>query len=187
MRVGYHFNNQMMVGVIAGVSSIHGSNVSNDYYSYRIVEDNLGWSAGAYVRYDIPVIERIAIFADLSATVGSHYSRNITDRYVIYPSSTTQSRTTHTGDNAIIFGGVVLTPGVCYRFGSHLSADLYLDILHLAYSHIAVTPKDGTMTTHYNKVGMLFSNHPNSDSEYFMFGPTGISLSHMHVGVTYTF
>ena len=203
LRAGYRLNDRLTVGVTAGVS------IDNNYYikyasekedipfSNRSQENNLTWNAGAYARYDFPVTEHLSLFADLAVTLGSSYSRSVREYYRFNIWNYTPGDSlykydseTHSGDYAIFFCGATLTPGVSYRFNSHLALDLHLDLLHLTYTHVAVTRKGGDMTTHYDlfSTALQYSAYQSyAGGGLYLFQPTGSSTPRFRIGATYTF
>lgn len=206
LRAGYRLNERLAVGITAGIGfekyySIHyGPENADIPFSSRKQENNLSWNAGAYARYDFPVTEHLSLFADLAVTLGSNYSRSVREyyrsniwNYTPGDSLYKYDSETHSGDYAIFFCGATLTPGVSYRFNSHIALDLHLDLLHLAYTHVAVTPKDGEMTTRYDSfcTGLEYYYYPSSyyymNLDFFSFQPTGYNNPRFRIGVTYTF
>ena len=201
LRAGYRLNDRLTVGVTAGVS------IDNNYYIKYYVpekanipffsrhqENNLTWNAGAYARYDFPVTEHLSLFADLAVTLGSSYSRSVIEYYVYMLGGSNPEATlyteTHSGNYSILFCSATLTPGVSYRFNSHLALDLHLDLLHLTYTHVAVTPKDGEMTTHYDlfSTSLQYSAYQSyAGGGLYLFQPTGSNNSLFRIGATYTF
>ena len=203
LRAGYRLNERLAVGITAGIGfkkyySIHyGPEKADIPFSSRARTNNLSWNAGAYARYDFPVTEHLSLFADLSVTLGSHYSRSIEEYYRSNIWNYTPGDSlykyyseTHSGNYSILFCGATLTPGVSYRFNSHIALDLHLDLLHLVYTHVAATPKDGGLTTRYDSfiAGQEYHYHSNyMIPDFFSFQPTGYSDPRFRLGVTYTF
>ena len=123
---------------------------------------------------------------------GYNYTRSITETFIYNP--TTQKYQTHTskqnGDNIISTLHVDLTPGVTYRFNSHLSADLYLNVLSLSYCHYTIiSRKGGNNNVSYNTTSFGTQNYLSwifmLDSYQLMTSPG--QLSSFNVGVNYTF
>ena len=103
----------------------------------RHADKGISWNVGAYARYDLPLTDRLALFANLSVAFGKAKSSYTRD-YIFYNTDTRNFETrTYTRDNDrdITYTEVALVPGVSYRFSTHLSADLYLNLLQIAYTH----------------------------------------------------
>ena len=163
------------------------------------VDKSIAWSAGAYARYDIPLTDHLSLFAHLSVSFGkanSSYSRE----YIFYNTDIRDFDTrtyTHDYDEDNSFTEVALVPGVSYRFNSHLSADLYLNLLQIAYTHITLIEKDqiehGTKAATDNKVTYSSFNFGNNIANLInlsMGGYGGSNLSNIstfRIGVNYTF
>ena len=201
LRAGYRLSDRLTVGITAGteIGNYQGiwrtsnqPDIINVDFRNRHTINNLSWHAGLYSHYDFSVTEHLTLFADLAVTLGSYYTRTVIEYYNIHsfaPFDTTLHTETHTGNNAILFYGAVITPGLGYRFTPRLSIELHLDLLHLAYTHTAVTPKNSKKTTHYDTFKMGAYNYPidYNYAEYSSFQPTGYRNSLFHIGATYTF
>lgn len=162
----------------------------------RTSEKSVAWNAGAYARYDIPLTEHLSLFANLSVAFGkanSSYSRE----YIFYNTDIhdfdTRTYTHDYNDRDISFTEVALVPGVSYRFNSHLSADLYLNLLQIAYTHTTVIEKEqiehGTKAATDNKVTYSSLNFGNNIFNLLTggYGTSYSTLSNFRIGVNYTF
>lgn len=208
LMLGYRVADHLTVGITGGVSYTCSATRFNlpenpqvqpdEYYheyhgktKYRN-DEMLIWDAGVYARYDIPLTGHLSLFAHLRAGFGYNYTRSITETFIYNP--TTQKYQTRTskqnGDNIISTLHVDLTPGVTYRFNSHLSADLYLNVLSLSYCHYTIiSRKGGNNNVSYNTTSFGTQNYLSwifmLDSYQLMTSPG--QLSSFNVGVNYTF
>ena len=205
LLLGYRINNHLTVG-LTGSLLYFGDITNNDitlpeppadgsWFNYertkRSVDKGTAWSAGAYARYDIPLTDHLSLFAHLSVSFGkanSSYSRE----YIFYNTDIRD----FDYDRDISLTEVTLVPGVSYRFSTHLSADLYLNLLQIAYTHTTLVehpqaePADKASSD--DKVtysSFTFGNNLTTLMNLSM-GSYGISinnLSSFRIGVNYTF
>ena len=212
LLVGYQLKNGLTVG-LTGSLLYYGDITNNDvvlpeppadgsWFNVerikRSAEKGIAWSAGAYARYDFPLSDHLSLFAHLSVSFGkanSSYSRD----YIFYNSDTrdfdTRTYTRDYDDRNISFTEVALVPGVSYRFSSHLSADLYLNLLQIAYTHTTLIEEaqidHNTKAVTDDKVTYSSFNFGNNLTLINLMGGYGGSyfsnVSTFRIGVNYTF
>lgn len=199
LNLGYQLSNNIAIGLTGGiVYYCEGESVDADIASLtqynradiHTASENLSWNAGVFARYNMHLIGNLSLFAHLKVDFGSVYYRWVDD-WLDYQGQI--SRTTTESYGAITyFSEAILTPGISYRFNSHLSADIYLNLLHIAYIHSTI--KDDDDRNYYGQLSfglqsLLINplNMFNGDlSDYpFLFNPSlqpGLSF-----GINYTF
>ena len=214
LLVGYQLKNGLTVG-LTGSLLYYGEITNNDvvlpepptdgsWFNFertkRSVDKGTAWSAGAYARYDIPLTDHLSLFAHLSVSFGkanSSYSRE----YIFYNTDIrdfdTRTYTRDYNDRNISFTEVALVPGVSYRFNSHLSADLYLNLLQIAYTHTTLDEhpqaKPADKASSDNKVTYSSFNFGNNIANLINlsmggYGGSNVSnISTFRLGVNYTF
>ena len=114
------------------------------------------------------------------------------------PSANYETRTyTRDNDRDITYSEVTLVPGVSYRFNPHLSADLYLNLLQIAYTHTTLIespqaePADKASAD--DKVtfsSFTFGNNISNLINLAMGGYGGSNVSNIstfRIGINYTF
>ena len=212
LLVGYQLKNGLTVG-LTGSLLYYGDITNNDvvlpeppsdgsWFNFertkRIVNKGIAWSVGAYARYDIPLTDHLSLFANLSVSFGKSNSSYKRD-YIFYNTDIRDFDTrtyTRDYDEDISFTEVALVPGVSYRFNSHLSADLYLNLLQIAYTHTTVIEKDqiehGTKAATDNKVTYSSFNFGNNIANLINlsmggYGGSNLNISTFRIGVNYTF
>lgn len=212
LLLGYRINNRLTVGLTGSLlyyGDITNNNITlpeppadNSWFHYdrtkRHAEKGISWSAGAYARYDLPLTDHLTLFAHLSVSFGKANSSYTRD-YIFYNTDTRnyETRTYNRDyDRDISLTEVTLVPGVSYRFSTHLSADLYLNLLQIAYTHTTLVehpqaePADKASSD--DKVtfnSFTFGNNLTTLMNLSM-GSYGISinnLSSFRIGVNYTF
>ena len=213
LLLGYRINNRLTVG-LTGSLLYFGDITSNDitlpeppadnlWFNYertkRHAEKGISWSAGAFARYDLPLTDHLALFANLSVSFGKAKSSYTRD-YIFYNTDTRNYETrTYTRDNDrdIPYSEVTLVPGVSYRFNPHLSADLYLNLLQIAYTHTTLIespqaePADKASSD--DKVtfnSFTFGNNISNIINLSMGGYGGSNVSNIstfRIGINYTF
>lgn len=146
-KFGYNINPQMHVGIVLGFTS----NTIKDYSvydSYYTSPDFEGWvkttSTGFYIapyfRYSFLTTNRFTFFAEAQAAYGfipavkTHTFRTAIDGVISARDETSTGNTTTSNFSLSI------VPGVNYRISNRFSADLYVDLLGLAFT---------TSTAHY--------------------------------------
>ena len=213
LLLGYRINNHLTVG-LTGSLLYYGDVTNNDitlpeppaddsWFNYertkRHADKGISWNAGAYARYDLPLTDRLALFANLSVAFGKAKSSYTRD-YIFYNTDTRNYETrTYTRDNDrdITYSEVTLVPGVSYRFNPHLSADLYLNLLQIAYTHTTLIespqaePADKASSD--EKVtfnSFTFGNNISNIINLSMGGYGGSNVSNIstfRIGIYYTF
>jgi len=149
-KFGYNLNEQMHVGVVLGFTS----RVTKDYEDfltfYRTNKDFQGWYKyttnsfffAPYFRYTFLTFNRLSCFAEAQIALmyapqtKTHYYNTrvagIIDKHdTIIPDNTTTTTF-----------AITVVPGVNYRFSNHFSADLYIDLLGIAYTSSTVHYKN---------------------------------------------
>lgn len=154
VRAGYRWNEHFSAGLTFDLAYMHigeQNNYSNPVldlynqgtYDYWISE-HLNWLTGVFVRYDISLTQRLALFAEFTAKMGKAYGSE--KRY----NNTTKQLESHeivtslygNLNNTVTCTALQLTPGVSFRFNSHWSAELYLDLLQIGYKNITMKLKE---------------------------------------------
>lgn len=146
-KFGYNINPQMHVGIVLGFTSSTIKDYSV-YDSYYTSPDFEGWvkttSTGFYIapyfRYSFLTANRFTFFAEAQAAYGfipavkTHTFRTAIDGVISARDETSTGNTTTSNFSLSI------VPGVNYRISNRFSADLYVDLLGLAFT---------TSTAHY--------------------------------------
>lgn len=162
LRVGYRWANGLSAGLGAELSYLRDSRhygydydvqpaVGNPAELYsptsQYYDETLEWTAGGWLRYDLPLTSRLSLFANLSVGGGSLYKR-VTRENWVYDELTGQREQRITENviygnrnNTVTTLNVCLTPGVACRLGSHWQAELWLDLLQVSYLLFTVTEK----------------------------------------------
>lgn len=200
---GYRLNSHFTVGITGNISyycqSTHYDKEKPiSYFSYTEpifnAEDALLWAAGLFARYDMPLTDHLSLFADLTADLGSSYTRTRRDYYRYDLETRTVEEINYTRNNNyrnVYMCSVSLTPGVSYQFNSHLAADLYLDILQVVYSHTTLSPREPqaepSKASNNNVTFNYFSLGPNKPyAPYYQYS-TLPPNSNFRLGIHYTF
>ena len=189
LLLGYRINNHLTVG-LTGALLYYGDVTNNDITLPEPPADD---------SYDLPLTDRLALFANLSVAFGKAKSSYTRD-YIFYNTDTRNFETrTYTRDNDrdITYTEVALVPGVSYRFSTHLSADLYLNLLQIAYTHTTLIespqaePADKASSD--DKVtysSFTFGNNISNIINLSMGGYGGSNVSNIstfRIGINYTF
>ena len=206
LMLGYRVADHLTVGITGNISYMCNGDryevpenppaqpgeYPNYYDTKYSCDEVLLWNAGVYAHYDIPLTSHLSLFAHLTAGYGNTYSRHVVEKLIYNPSTQSyDSRTTkRNGDNIIASMHADLTPGVSYHFNSHLSADLYLNVLSLSYCHYTIHPrKGGSSKVSYNTTSFGTQNYLMwvflMDSYQLMTSPG--QLSSFNIGINYTF
>lgn len=213
LLLGYRINNRLTVG-LTGSLLYFGDITNNDitlpeppadgsWFNYertkRHADKGISWNAGAYARCDLPLTDHLTLFAHLSVSFGKANS-SYTREYIFYNTDTRtyETRTYNRDyDRDITYTEVALVPGVSYRFNPHLSADLYLNLLQIAYTHTTLDehpqaePTDKASSD--NKVtysSFTFGNNISNLINLSMGGYGGSNVSNIstfRIGINYTF
>lgn len=204
LLVGYHLNDHLTVGFTGGIKyfcegqSEQTTDLSlvpyNDATTHDYEED-LAWNAGAYARYDIHLTDRLLLFAHLCIGFGCVYHRDQYEYWRFNHSSGNYEVQTNTGGSGVstTFTEATLTPGVSYRFSKHLSADLYLNLLNVCFTHATVKYDDERKSTFHQlsngSQSLLLNPYEYLNQNYFDF-PFLFNTSlipSLNFGISYTF
>ena len=209
LLLGYRIGNRLTVG-LTGSLLYFGDITNNDitlpeppadgsWLNYErtthSADKGISWNAGAYARHDIPLTERLSLFAHFSVAFGKAKSSYTRD-YIFYNTTIHDFDTrTDTRDynRDISFTEVALVPGVSYRFSTHLSADLYLNLLQIAYTHTTLVEHTQAGSSSNDKVtynSFTFGNNTSNLLNLSMGGYGGGTVSNIstfRIGATYTF
>lgn len=158
LLLGYRLGDNLSIGLTGGivyyctadsnqviVESISPYGGADTYGS----DEDLAWNLGVYARYDKRIIGHLSLFAHLSVDFGCAYHRNVNRvlKYDYYPDGLHSETYTYGSGVSTALSRVTLTPGISYHFNDHLSADLYLNLLNIAYIHSTVKKDSGEKTT----------------------------------------
>ena len=227
LRVGYHWANGLSAGLDAEMTYLHdsrrygyNSNVQPamddpaKLYSETSLyyDEKLTWTAGGWLRYDLPLTSRLTVFANLSVGGGSLYGRGVHENWE-YSELTgqrelhrTERSTYGNRNNTVASLSACLTPGVACRLGSHWQAELWLDLLQISYRHFTVWQRAEGRVLHaavdaYDYDGKADGNVTEQHLDMFYFGSrssdwlvSGSTTSYpqpsggmFHLGCTYMF
>ena len=192
--LGYRFGNNISVGVTGNLG--YYCDAYHQYYHsdqttygtpYRAYESLL-WTAGLFTRYDIPLTEHLSVFADLTISLGSTYSRS---KRSAFDQSGVTEYSRNLNDGKVLLCNAVLTPGVSYRFNSHLSADLHLDLLQIAYRHFTLSPKEAeaepNLPVQVDNYNVYFDDIRFGSRIYIPYSNQAYFSSTFRIGINYTF
>lgn len=174
-KFGYNINEQMHVGIVLGFTSntVKDYRVFSTYYTRH--KDFEGWekttTTGFYIapyfRFSFLNANRLTFFAEAQAAYGftpavkTHTFRTGIGGVVSGIDETATGNTTTSNFSLSI------VPGVNYRISNHFSADLYVDLLGLAFttstSHTLATV-DGNRSE-YKTTSNSFSCIANLNAE----------------------
>ncbi len=203
LRVGYRWNDHFSAGINADISYLcnaekRPSPVDDQglaYPAYTYAQniyrafEHLSWKAGFWLRYDLHLTEHLLFFANLGIDAGSMYGRRISEDVDIYQFETRHTENSYYGNHnkSLASLGAVITPGVAYRFNTHWTAELWLDLLRMSYSHLVIKNKE-TTTAQYN----FFHFGSQSEDEFYLdidylYQYTFLSSSNFRLGFTFTF
>lgn len=209
--VGYRIGHSLTIGLTGGVALFSEVNLvqtslpipplDDTYQLKRSTEKGGIWHAGAYARYDFPLTDRLALFANLSVRFGKVFSRSTFEYFLYNPATHQYDHLTNTYNDTpdLALSQVALIPGVSYRFNSHLSADLYLNLLQLLYTHSTLTTDDTAQPSiqrdlPHHKVTVssfifgtqnyLLLSHSSRD---LIYAGSADGVSAFHLGITYSF
>ena len=194
LLLGYRINNHFTVGLTGSLEYLCDDiqyHKEPDYFNgfdISRTQNILTWYAGAFTRYDILLTEHLSLFAHLKLYLGKSFLRQRHERMA----AQYQTQTHDSGyKKNLDFYEVTLTPGLSYRFNSHLSADLYLNLLSISYIH-------GTYYSYYiNKSAFVpystfsFGSEGSFAQKLYeysnLIGQNIKSLSTFNIGINYTF
>ena len=193
--LGYRFGNNISVGVTGSLGyfcdAVHQYYHSDQttYGTPYHANESLLWTAGLFTRYDMPLTEHLSVFADLTISLGSTYTRY--KRTSFFHSELTEY-TRNGNEGNILHCNAVLTPGVSFRLNNHLSADLYLDLLQIAYRHITLSPREyeaePNLTGITGNVNNIYFDDIRFGSKiYIPYSDLAIYYSTFRIGINYTF
>lgn len=216
LRMGYRWASGLSAGMEGSLTYVCGSTEVSYNEPYPTLYQSgdrctttevLSWQGGAWVRYDLPLGGRLSLFANLGVGAGSMYSRTVRE-YTHFDELTGERETVRTEYNE--FGNrnsqlrtfdLRLTPGVACRLGSHWTAELWLDMLQIGYSHFMQSEKESTVAEPADKANDISTTHAG----IFFFGSRAMEQLHslllterflamvgapggtFHLGCTYTF
>ncbi|MBR1835551.1 MAG: hypothetical protein IJ785_08650 [Bacteroidales bacterium] len=202
LDVGYRIGAHLSTGVSASVNyatSTTKYRISNAvpalYDQYKETEKDamqyLSWRAGIWLRYDLPLTEHLLLFAHLNLAGGSDHQRRVVDES-FYNSQTQQMETRHrettqygNASHQVLGFNADITPGVAYRFDSHWTAELWLDILKIAYMQNWNKASRSTVQTLNS---LIFGQQPLYGMYFFEDSPTsGMMTPSIRLGLTYNF
>ena len=205
LRVGYSWSPRWSAGLIGCVEYAYyfGSSwfyqnygdLEPSQYEYKYENKNevIGWGAGAYLRYRLPITEHVGLFAELTAIGGSLYQRssNFSQNYVS-PEPAHQT-VTYGPDKQVDFQ-LSVVPGLTARIGGHVSVDLYFDLLQLGYIYCDIIDKRGREYSHNVYSSFVFgmprvvdaSAYINIDN-YPMANTNWPLFDMLRLGLSYTF
>lgn len=157
-----HLNNNLIIGLTAGIVYFRNEYIHTeteemthpiDIFTHRITEEKIAWNVGVFGRFDMPIAGNLSLFAQLSVVLGFAYSREGSEllRLEFYDTSVYER---HTDGNNFIspFLKATLTPGLSYRFNDHLSADLYLNLMNVAFTYSIVWDDDFVYKTTFRQL-----------------------------------
>lgn len=162
-KFGYNLNDKMHVGVVLGFSNTVEKDYSNYQTFYRDHKDFEGWHKtttnsfylAPYFRYTAFSYNKLSCFVEAQLTY-MHAPKNKFHTYNTAIAGVLDSRDeTVEGNTTTSSLAVTIVPGVNYRFSNHFSADLYIDIIGLAFTSTTAHYKNtvaGTVTEWTNTI-----------------------------------
>lgn len=147
-KFGYNLNEKMHVGVVLGFTNQVEKEYSNYAAMYRQSKDFVGWDKSThnylfiapYFRYTFLQFNKISAFCEAQVSYG-YYPKNKVRSYNTAISGVVDAHdATVTGKTTGSEFAFTVAPGLNYRISNHFSADLYIDLLGLAFV---------SQTTHY--------------------------------------
>lgn len=212
-KIGYQLNDKMQVGAQLGltynwtknydvVSYFSLTNPVSTGYAYTAAYDkaenwrtrhNFGFAIAPYFRYNVTEFGKFTLFCEAQITLAlngkQHYHDFATE--VTTTGGTILSHaidTTYVGNTNSGSLAITVTPGLNYKFNDNISADLYIDLLGLGFTHAwtktYVDASTGSTTS-------ISESHTSNNDFYFIANANAQTLqSHLsafRLGFNYHF
>lgn len=144
-KIGYNLNDKMQVGAAFGVTSTY-NRVYNAIYGvaysplYPDAEDwqataDMGFTFAPYFRYNlIELTDNLTLFCEAQVALTFTGKTKFTDHATAVAGLPAVDEE-YDGNTKSTDIDVAITPGMNYKFSDNFSADLYIDLLGLGYTH----------------------------------------------------
>lgn len=201
-KIGYQLNDKMQVGAKLGLIWTQDKDFSMYKAEYAAYKDFEGWyrytytylEIAPYFRYNVAELGSFTLFCEASLSYSMnlnskvhHYRKAYTDVAGFKHDEINEDQKGYSYTNNEL--GIQIVPGLNYKLSDNFSADLYLNVARLAFTHYSSKAVNDNYAAGYSTVNPDDNQTVNTQNE-FSFGVdmSGYDLTNLFsIGINYHF